>query len=137
MKYLSNYMETAQSNAFKLYGAFFAFGNKQYEEKAIPEIKYVSMGYGLICPYIWADSLSRELDNIYTNAIILDVEENGAEKIIEREYFNHETQLTGDKSGLMGAISGHMEKFPDKFTHSLINQICKNCFQKAVENDWF
>lgn len=137
MKYLSDYMNDAQSAVFKLYGAFFAFGDKQYKEKAIPEIKYVSMGYGLICPLIWASQLNKELDNIYVNAIILDVQENGAEKIIEREYFNHETQLTGDKSAMLSAISGHIDMFPDRFTKEIIFNVCKNCFNKAVENNWF
>jgi hypothetical protein len=137
MKYLSDYMEQAQTEAFNKFGAFFAFGNKQFEEKRKPDVQYVSMGAGLICPKESAKLLADALENIYQEAIKADVEENGAEKIIEREYFNHETQLTGDTYTMMGAISGHIEAFPELFTPELIHSTCKKCFDLAVENDWF
>jgi len=137
MKYLSHYMEQGQTDAFNKFGAFFAFGNKQFEEKRKENVTYVNMGAGLLCPKENASLLNAELDSIYTNAIKQDVHENGAAKIIEREYFNHETQLTGDKSGMISAICGHVEMFSDLFTKELINQVSKDCFNLAVENDWF
>lgn len=130
-------MESAQSAAFEKHGAFFAFGNKQFEEKAKPELTYTNMGSGLICPKENAKALMDELDSIYEAAVKQDVEENGAEKIIEREYFNHETQLTGDLTDMLGAISGHREQFPELFTDELIKTVSKKCFDLAVENDWF
>lgn len=137
MKYLSNYMEQAQTDAFEKFGAFFAFGSEQFKEKQKQGVEYVNMGYGLICPKENAKQLNDTLDSIYIEAVKLDVSENGAAKIIEREYFNHETQLTGDKSSMLAAISGHVEQFPELFTPELIAQTCKDCFSLAVKNDWF
>lgn len=137
MKYLSDYMESAQSDAFTKHGAFFAFGNKQFEEKQVPGVTYVNMGAGLICPKENTQLLTADLNNIYEAAIKQDVEENGAQKIIEREYFNHETQLTGDWSSMLGAISGHRKAFPELFTPELIESTAKACFDLAVVNDWF
>ncbi len=137
MKYLSDYMEQAQTEAFNKFGAFFANGNKQFDEKRKPDVQYVSMGAGLICPKESAKLLADALENIYQEAIKADVEENGAEKIIEREYFNHETQLTGNTYTMMEALSGHFAAFPELFTKELIHSTCRGCFALAVENDWF
>jgi hypothetical protein len=42
-------------------GAFFAFSDKQFNEQKKDNIKYVSMGAGLICPKENADKLDKEL----------------------------------------------------------------------------
>lgn len=42
--------------------AFFAFSTKQFEEAKKPDIKYVSMGAGLICPKENARKLNTELN---------------------------------------------------------------------------
>lgn len=137
MKYLSDYMRQAQTETFNKYGAFFAFSKKQFDESKKENMKYVSMGSGLICPKENTKKLVSELDKIYLDAIKLDVKENGAEKIIEREYFNYECQLTMDVSSALSSISGHKKEFPKLFTEELINATFKKCFGLAVENDWF
>jgi len=137
MESLSTIMQEKQSKALKLYGAFFAFGQSQFNEKAIPEIQYVSSYAGLICPKIWVKDLKKELDNIFINAINYQVKTFGAKRIIEYEYFNHETQLGYGIDGLMDAISSHIKMFPELFTPEIIKEVCDNCFQKAVENNWF
>ena len=130
-------MEEKQTLLFNETGSFFAFGNAQFEEQKKEGVKYVDMGYGLICPKETAEKLSEGLDLIYIEAIKQDVEENGAMKIIEREYFNHETQLTMDNSSVIGYMSGYAKQFPEQFTDEIILSVCKECFNKAVENDWF
>jgi len=137
MKYLSDYMNQAQTEAFNKFGAFFAFGSKQFEEKCKPGVRYVDMGAGLVCPKESAKLLNDALENIYQQAIKADVSENGAAKIVEREYFNHETQLTGDTFTMMEALSGHIEAFPELFTQELIHSTCRSCFALAVKHDWF
>lgn len=137
MKYLSNYMEEKQTLLFNETGSFFAFGNAQFEEQKKEGVKYVDMGYGLICPKETAEKLSKGLDLIYIEAIKQDVEENGAKKIIEREYFNHETQITMDNSSVIGYMSGYAKQFPEQFSADFILSVCRDCFKKAVENDWF
>jgi hypothetical protein len=137
MKYLSDYTEQAQTLTFERHGAFFAFGQKQFNEKRREGVKYVNMGAGLLCPDENVAQLIEELDAVYKDAIRLDVSENGAEKIIEREYFNHETQLTGDKTAMLDSLVLHIEQFPELFTDEAIKLVSRKCHALAVENDWF
>lgn len=62
MKYLSHYLEEAQTKAFEKAGAFFAFSNSQFDEKKKDGVKYVDMGAGLICPKENMVTLARELN---------------------------------------------------------------------------
>jgi hypothetical protein len=137
MKYLSDYTENMQTAAFRKYGAFFAFGDKQFKEKVKEGIEYVSLGAGLICPKENAKALTDSLSESIDIGINADFQDNGAVKIIEREYFNHETQLTGDYDAALSALSGHIKRLPEHFTNELIKETFKNCFAQAVKNDWF
>ncbi len=137
MKYLSEYMEEAQTKLFAETGSFFAIGTDQFEKQQVPGINYVSMGYGLICPEENADKLSKGLKEIATNAVIQDMADHGAEKIIEREYFNHETQISCDRDAAIAALYHHQQQFPEQFTDQKIHQVMNNCYKLAVENDWF
>lgn len=136
MRYLSDYMDEAQSDLFEVTGSFFAFGQKQFDEQKIDGVKYVSLGAGLICPKGHAKKVIEEIDRIYDDAIQQDIADHGAEKIVEREYFNHETQIS-NRYGMLQAIEGHREARPDLFTDGMIDRVCKKCFAKAVENEWF
>lgn len=42
-------------------GAFFAFGNAQFDEKKVEGVKYASLGMGIICPLDKVDELAKEL----------------------------------------------------------------------------
>jgi len=137
MKYLSEYTEDAQTKLFKQTRSFFAFSNRQFNESKKEGVKYVSLGAGLICPVDTVDILITGLDDIQKNAITQDVEENGADKIIEREYFNYESQITMDTSDAEGALSDHIKQYPELFTKERINKVFNNCFELAVTNDWF
>jgi hypothetical protein len=97
-KYLSEYMEEAQTQAFDKYGAFFAFNKKQLDEKKQEGVQYVNLGGGLICPKESALALHKELDEIYKDSIKQDLAENGVEGVIKRELSNHECYYTGDVS---------------------------------------
>ena len=137
MKYLSNYMDEKQTKLFEETGSFFAFGQKQFDEKKKEGIKYVNMGSGLLCPKETAQKLHDGLDKIYIEAIKEDFAENGAKKIIEREYFNYETQITMDNYSVIGYMAEYEKQFPGQFTDQIILSVCKECFDKAVLNDWF
>ena len=137
MPYLSDYMSEAQTNLFNDIGAFFAFSNKQFEEGKREDTKYVSIGGGLLCPQGKAKELVDGLDDIYDKGIRRDVKENGTEGIIEREYFNYECQISYRHDEVLEALEGYIERFPDKFTKEKINQVFKNCWKKALENNWF
>jgi hypothetical protein len=130
-------MQDAQTKAFEENKAFFAFGQDQFNEQKIDGIEYVSMGAGLICPKENAKRLDNQLKDAYQSAIDMDVKENGAAAIIEREYFNCECQISMNNDECVSAIYGHKEKYPNLFTDELIKNVCKDAFNKAVLNDWF
>ena len=90
MKYLSDYAQEGLSKLFKEYGVFFAFSNKQYEEKAERDVAYVHLFSGMICPKEHAKILLKKLHECHMAAIKTDIEENGKEAIIKRELYNHE-----------------------------------------------
>lgn len=94
MKYLHDYQEQKQTLLFDKTKAFFAFGNDQFKEKRIKNVKYVSLGSGLICPKIHEEELSTGLKKIWLDAIKQDLKENGKEGIIKRELYNHEAFYT-------------------------------------------
>jgi len=131
MKYLSNYTEEAQTKLFDECGAFFAFGQKQLEEKKVSDVEYVSLGHGLICPKANVKVLSDGLDNIQEKGIKQDIAENGKSAIIHRELANHEAQITMSISDTIGALDGY------GFTTEEIEAEFKKFFDHCVENDLF
>jgi hypothetical protein len=96
MKYLSNYIEDKQTEAFDKYGAFFAFNDNQFKENRKEGVKYtLYQNIGLFVPKKYADKLMKTLDKITEEGIKQDIEENGIENIIKRELYNHEAFYTG------------------------------------------
>lgn len=107
MKTLSNYMQEKQTQLFNKTGAFFAFGDSQFEEKRQKNVIYVSLGAGLICPKDKAKYINEQLDKIYHDSINQDIEENGLEKIILRELFNYECFYTGNYTNAYENINSY------------------------------
>ena len=137
MKYLSDYMQAKQTELFAKTGTFFAFSQDQISEKAKPGTKYYHAGHGMYCPSSYIDELLAGLERIHGEAIKTDFEENGAKAIIEREYFNHETQITLDNSRLFAVLQPYMDMYPEQFDKITIHATIKECFDLAVTNDWF
>jgi hypothetical protein len=98
MKYLSHYIEQAQTDLFNEAGAFFAFGQKQFDEKVKPGVKYCDLGGNLICPVDKARGLVEGLNAAYKAGIEQDMVENSRKDIILRELANHECWYVGDIS---------------------------------------
>jgi len=107
MKYLQDYIEKSQTEAFKKAGAFFAFSKKQFDEKEKEGVKYCNMGAGLICPKETSDVLFEEFENIHVEGIKKDIEENGMEAIIKRELYNHECFYTWDIELCVDALESY------------------------------
>jgi len=112
MKYLSELMEDKQSEAFQKYQGFFAFSKDQLMEgikkhNLKKSDKLVNMGAGLICPKVNADKLSKELDKIYKESILEDIQLHGINKIILRELSNHECFYTGDVTDCVEKLSDY------------------------------
>ena len=107
MKTLSNYTEQAISEALSKHGAFFAFSQSQFEEQAVPGLRYCSLGSELICPEKNALLLSSDLEKAHHRGISLDIAENGVSAIILRELLNHEAFYTGDISDTVDALQSY------------------------------
>lgn len=95
MKKSSKYTDKAITALLEKYGGFFAFGD-QFKEKAKPGVKYCHLFAGLCCPKENARALLEGIERACDDGIKLDLEENGPDKIIERELHNHECFYTWD-----------------------------------------
>ena len=104
MKYLSDYMQEAQSEAFAELGVFFAFSDKQFDEQKVEGVRYASVGSGMIVPRDNVEVLVERLKSIATAAIAQDISENGIDAIIDRELGNYECYYTGDYSDAVDAL---------------------------------
>jgi len=107
MKYLSHYTEERQTALFAETGAFFAFSEKKLNEQKKDGVKYVSLGFGMICPKSTADKLFAGLDQITKEAIQQDLAKNGKQGVIRRELGNHEYCITHDITDTERALSGY------------------------------
>tara|TARA_Y100000310_G_scaffold33567_1_gene31727 strand:+ start:1513 stop:1896 length:384 start_codon:yes stop_codon:yes gene_type:complete len=107
MKYLSDYIEKAQSQAINKADGFFAFGDEQFNEAKKDKLKYTHLGAGLICNKEKAKILIKELDEIVKAGIAQDVKENGIINIIKRELSNHEAGYTGDITDTAEALKDY------------------------------
>ena len=96
MKYLSEYMETRQTELFKRTGTIFAFSVEQFEEGKKEGIKYSNLGQGMLTEKGNEIEVIEGLDLIYKESIVQDIKENGKDKIILRELCNHEAFYVGD-----------------------------------------
>jgi len=131
MKYLSDYIEKAQTDLFKECGSFFAFSGKQYNESKKDGVNYIDMGSGLICPEENVEKMINKLDNIHKKGIEQDIAENGKKAIIHREFGNHECQI----SGTITACVEKLEEYP--ITKKEIRAEWDEYFQKCIDNNWF
>ena len=107
MKYLTEYFDAEFSALLKEVGAFYAFSGKQFDESSKAGVQYSNLSTGLICPKGKEKYLLDNMYKIVQNAIVKDYEENGI-KIIEREYFNHETQISMDYQPALDELKPYM-----------------------------
>lgn len=106
MKYLSDYANEKVNKVLDEYGAFFAFSNDQFDEKADPDVVYVRIGSsGLIGPKDRASEVVEKLDEAYAAAREEDLAENGVDGVVLRELNNHECFYTGDPEPAVDACT--------------------------------
>jgi len=103
----TDYTNAATTQALKDNGAFFAFGNKQFDEQKAPDTKYTQMHHGMICPTANVTALNTALTDIHTSAIAQDLAENGTTAIIHRELANYEVGYTGDITDTVQALAAY------------------------------
>jgi len=124
MKYLSDYMESRQTDLFNRTGTIFAFSQKQFEEQRKDNVKYVNLGQGMLTEKPYVEEVINGLHKIYKDSIKQDMKENGKNKIILRELENHECFYTGD-------ITDCIEKLEDYPITKI--QISKMYFSKIKQ----
>lgn len=108
MKYLSHYVQDAQTELLNKLGAFFAFSQKQFDEQKKEGVVYISVsGLGVIAPKDNAQELVDGLGNIHKLGIQQDIAENGIENIIKRELNNHEAYYTWSINDTVDALSAY------------------------------
>ena len=107
MKYLSEYMEDRQTALFEKTGSFFAFSKKQFDEQKKKNVKYMSLGSGMICPESTAEELVSGIETIAKESMAQDLAENGRKGVIHRELGNHEYCITHDIVDTSRALSGY------------------------------
>ena len=131
MKYLSDYTNVKQTKLWNDNGAFFAFGDKQLDEKKQEGVAYVSLGMGLIAPKENASKIIEGLESIYTEGIQQDISDNGIKAIIHRELANHEAQITNDISDTVEALEFY------GITRAQVRAEYPSYFEHCVANDYF
>lgn len=135
---LGDLIENEISAIYKEFGCFYAFGKKQFDEGSVKGVEYFADRSGLLIPKENYDKFFEKFEKAYDNGVKKHFKMFGAERIIEHEYFNHETQLTMNINKLIdGVLSIYSEFFPNDFSEEKIRKISKKCFQKAVKNNWF
>jgi hypothetical protein len=107
MKTLCNYTQDALTILFDSMGAFFAFGDTQFNQSKKDGVDYCLLKNGLIVPKENAKALLDGLESITAKGIASDLSENGRKAIIRRELFNHECFYTNDISDCVEALSGY------------------------------
>lgn len=109
MKYLSDYMEKAQTELFNETKTIFAFSDKQFKEKYTKGTRYMDLGGGMLVPNDKAEKVITELRKIHKEAMAQDIQENGIKGVIERELSNHEVYYTNDLEPVTDALKDYPE----------------------------
>jgi hypothetical protein len=137
MKSLQDYVEDRQTALFEETGTFFAFSKEQFDTQKQEGVTYVDCGIGMLCPKPNYQRLKEGLNTIHRDGMRQDLEENGAEGILKREYFNYETHIAYGTQDLRDVYDMYREEYPEHFTEDLFKKVVKECFDEAVENDMF
>lgn len=103
MKFYS--IESEQAAITAKHGAFYAFSPKQFEKKHRPDIEYVRIVSGLVCPKANIDALVKELEALVDKKIKFELENNTKKDLIRHELSNHECHVTYDYTDALDALT--------------------------------
>jgi len=124
-------IDKEMSKAYSDNGAFFAFSKKQFDEKALPDVKYARMQSGLICPKANAKKLNEQMSRILDEGAKKVLETNTKREIIWYELTNHECQITYDYSDAVNAVRIY------NITEEEIKEVWPDFLQHCQRNDLF
>ena len=140
MQGLASTLETGMSKLFDKYGAFFAFGSEQFNERKQEGVKYISDGTGLLIPKDNYDAFVKEYNNLKAEAVAEHVAKYAADQIIRYEYFNHEQHYDlyygkTENSDTFNALKVYLN-YPG-FEIENIERVFNECWREALEKDLF
>jgi len=117
--------------ALKNNNAFFAFSEKQFDEKQKEGIKYVSLGAGLVCPKENARNLVAEINLSSRQKIQEELKNNTPHDIVWHELANHEAQISCSIEDTVEALQGY------GFDRSFIKEVYDDYFLHCCRHDLF
>ena len=129
MKYLSDYIEAGQTEILKKHKAFFAFSNKQVDERKQEGVEYTYLGNNLFCPTNNAQQLFKEISENFDKAIEQDKTDHTKDQIILRELNNYESFLIMDMSNAVQALNPYGYSIKD------IQKVYNKNFKKWVREN--
>ena len=124
-------VEKQQTALFVLHGAFFAFSQEQFTSQADPDLKYVSIGAGLIAPEEKKTVVGEGLAAINKTKIDWELENNTKKEIIWYELANHECQIVGHWEQALEALDQY------SFTEEQVKAEWVGYYQHCADNDLF
>ncbi|MGO2168724.1 DUF7659 family protein [Pseudoalteromonas sp.] len=104
---LSTIIKPKITELYNKTGAFFAFGDEQFNKAKTEGVKYVQLQSGLICPKENAKQVVEGMSKIIKVGIQDDLRINGKANIIKRELFNYECFYTGDIDDCVDALKDY------------------------------
>lgn len=104
---MHKYTDKAMTELLDFVGGFWAFGQSQFDERAVPGALYVSKGGGLYVPGVNAVVFDERFTNLVKSAVEIDKRENTLDEIILRELSNHEAWYTRDIRDTVTALDGY------------------------------
>ncbi len=120
-----------QTKVFDSFGAFFAFGQKQFDEKKVDGISYTHAGAGLITPAGTANALFEALEKINNSKVSWELENNSKHDIIFYNLANYECQITMDYSDAVDNVKDY------GITEKEVAAVWPEYFNHCIDNDYF
>lgn len=131
MESFASFTEQHTTETIKKHGAFFAFGQSQFDEQSQEGVRYVNMGNGLIAPKDNAAQLVKDLDDATENQVKEYLAKYSRKDIIWYELANRECHIVCDWTDaaaavkVLGITAEEVEKEYNPF------------FNHCVEKDYF
>jgi len=124
-------IEKQQTAIFEKFGAFFAFGQKQFDERKKEGVTYVNAGAGLLAPKGTAEELCADLAALSKNKIQWELDNNSVKDIIFYSLGNYECQISSDYSDAVDAVKYY------GITEAEVAAVWPEYWNHCVDNDYF
>ena len=122
---MNTQLQEQQSQLFKEFGVFFAFGDKQFKEQRQEGVDYCTvLSAGDCVPVQHGSEFAKRLSALHKEARDKALREKGIDRIIEEELVNQETFYTGDIAPVVEALAYY------EVTEKQVTQVYRSVFHK-------